>query len=208
MGEGTWSLRDMLRKADTGEVHLRTHEAIRIGGDGYGREHSPDLHPLRDAENEGGPQHSSQSETPESISSGNQEIKDTNAIWKGIKMETKNGRNNSASQDWRQFITTTQANAESNAAKNGDAIPMMEKAALVASAMLEKNITSHDISMIALAMSVAKVSEDRNNLNNYREMITSAAYAGSLVTPPPGGFSEVRVMADLANQIASVASAT
>ena len=65
MGTGTWSLRDLLRKADAGQVYLRTHDGIGVGGSGYGREHQIDLPTVRDDENKGGSQQGIQSKETE-----------------------------------------------------------------------------------------------------------------------------------------------
>ena len=109
---------------------------------------------------------------------------------------------NSASLDWRQFIENTQKNAEAFSAKNGDPIPAITKAALMASVMLEKEVTAHDISTMMLCLSLAKVSEDRLNPDLYRDVILSSAHTAQLSKPLAGSFSDLRVMSDLANQMA------
>lgn len=105
-----------------------------------------------------------------------------------------------AQKNWSQLIETTQKSAEANAAKTIDPVVLLEKTALIATAILEKQISAHDVSMITLAMSVAKVSEDRQKQDNYRDVILNAAFAGQIVGAPPMGLPNIRVMAELTNQ--------
>lgn len=107
---------------------------------------------------------------------------------------------------WGQLIETTQKLAEANAAKTIDPVVLLDKTALIATAILEKQITAHDVSMITLAMSVAKVSEDRLKQDNYRDVILNAAYAGQIVGIPTTSMANIRVMAELNNQANAPAS--
>jgi hypothetical protein len=102
--------------------------------------------------------------------------------------------------NWSQLIETTQKAAEASAVKSTDPVVLLEKAALIATALLERQVSSHDVSLISMAIALAKVSEGLDKQENYREVITSAAYAGQLVGNPPTSMAELRVMSDLANQ--------
>jgi len=108
--------------------------------------------------------------------------------------------------NWSQLIESTQKAAEAAATKNVDPVVILEKAALIATAMLERQITAHDVSLMSMAIALAKVSEGIGNQDNYREVISTAACSGHLVGSPTRNLAELRVMSDLANQM--VAQAT
>lgn len=203
MGTGTWQVHDLLSKVAGREFYIRTRPGLGIGRVGRGREYSAYLQALRDGKNEEGSQHSSESETNEIINFRFERIQNPTPIWKELKMETKIRRNDSASLDWRQFIENTQRTGEALSAKNGDPIPAITKAALMASVMLEKEVTAHDISIVMMCLSLAKVSEDRMNIDLYRDVILTSAHTAQLSKPLSGSFSDLRVMSDLANQMAT-----
>jgi hypothetical protein len=206
MGTGTWQVHDLLSKVAGREFYIRTRPGLGIGRVGRGREYSAYLQALRDGKDEEGSQHSSESETNEIINFRFETIQNPTPIRKELKMEKEIRWNNSASLDWRQVIENTQKNAEALAAKNGDPIPSITKAALMASVMLEKEVTAHDISTMMLCLSLAKVSEDRLNPDLYRDVILTSAHTAQLSKPLGGSFSDLRVMSDLANQMAVAAS--
>ena len=203
MGTGTWQVHDLLSKVAGREFYIRTRPGLGIGRVGRGREYSAYLQALRDGKNEEGSQHSSESETNEIINFRFERIQNPTPIRKELKMETKIRRNDSASLDWRQFIENTQRTGEALSAKNGDPIPAITKAALMASVMLEKEVTAHDISIVMMCLSLAKVSEDRMNTDLYRDVILTSAHTAQLSKPLSGSFSDLRVMSDLANQMAT-----
>jgi hypothetical protein len=204
MGTGTWQVHDLLSKVAGREFYIRTRPGLGTGRVGRGQEYSSYLQALRDGKNEEGSQHSSESETSEVINFRFETIKNPTALRKEFKMEKEIRRNSSASLDWRQFIENTQKNAEALSAKNGDPIPAITKAALMASVMLEKEVSAHDISIMSLCLSLAKVSEDRMNPDLYRDVILSSAHTAQLSKPVTGSFADLRVMSDLANQMASI----
>ena len=204
MGTGTWQVHDLLSKVAGREFYIRTRPGFGTGRIGRGREYSSYLQTLRDGKNEEGSQHSSESETSEVINFRFETIKNPTALRKEFKMEKEIRRNSSASLDWRQFIENTKKNAEALSAKNGDPIPAITKAALMASVMLEKEVSAHDISIMSLCLSLAKVSEDRMNPDLYRDVILSSAHTAQLSKPVTGSFADLRVMSDLANQMASI----
>ena len=110
-------------------------------------------------------------------------------------VEMKSNRTN-----WSNLIASTQKAAEADAVKNTDPVVLMEKAALIATAMLEKQVSANDVAMMSMAIALAKVSEAPSKQDNYREVITSAAYLGQIVGDPPISLSNLRVMSDIANQ--------
>jgi len=204
MGAGTRQMHDLLSEVIGREFYIRTRPGLGTGRVGRGREYTAYLQSLRNGKNEEGSQHSSESETNEIINFRFERIQNPTPIRKEIKMEKEIRRNSGASLDWRQFIENTQKNAEANCAKNGDPIPAITKAALMASVMLEKEVSAHDVSTIAMCMSLAKVSEDRMNCDLYRDVILTSAHTAQLAKPVTGSFSDLRVMSDLANQMASI----
>jgi hypothetical protein len=114
-------------------------------------------------------------------------------------VELRNPRAN-----WSQIIESTQKAAEAAATKSVDPVVILEKAALIATAMLERQITAHDVSLMSMAIALAKVSEGMGNQDHYREVISTAACSGHLVGMPTKSLSELRVMTDLANQAANI----
>lgn len=107
-----------------------------------------------------------------------------------------------ATPNWSQLIESTRKGAEADAIKTADPVVLLEKAALVATAMLDKQVSAHDMAMMSMAMAIAKVSENHGRQDNYRDVITSAAYAGHLVGSPTKSLADLRVMSDLANVLA------
>lgn len=207
MGERTRQMHDLLSEVIGREFYIRTRPGLGTGRVGRGREYQAYLQSLRDGKNEEGSQHSSESETSEVINFRFETIQNPTAIRKEFKMEKEIGRNGRPPLNWRQFIEHTQKAAEANAAKNGDLVPAITKAALVASVMLEKEVTAHDVSTILMCMSLAKVSEDRLNPDVYREVITTSAHTAQFSKPVDGSFAELRIMSDIANQLASTDAA-
>lgn len=204
MGTGTWSLRDLLRKADGGEVHLRTHETAGIGWDGHGREHSSDLPTLRDEQNEGGSQPSSESETTKIKFIGIEEIKDTTAFWKGKQMEKKDGRNNSpANYNWRGFIESAQKSMEATAVKDGDPLLNAHRVAKVMSALYDVTIHPVDIARVMHCNAVVLASQDANNPEKHRAVVATAAALAELSRPQGDpDLAQLRIISEMANQLA------
>ena len=196
-------MHDLLSQVEGRSFYLRARPGISTGRIGYGREYTSYMQSLCNAENKGGYGPDIESETSEVINFRFETIKNTTAIRKELKMEKETRWNNSASLNWRQFIENTQKAAEANAAKNGDPVPAITKASLMASVMLEKEVTAHDVSTIMMCMSLAKVSEDRLNPELYRDVITTSAHTAQFSRPIDGSFAELRIMSDLANQMAS-----
>ena len=108
--------------------------------------------------------------------------------------------------NWSQLINSAQTMAENNAVKNTDPVVILEKAAMIATAMLERQITAHDMSLMSMALALAKVSEGIGNQDNYREVIVTAACSGQLVGSLAKGLADLRVMSDMANQLVANSS--
>ena len=203
MGTGKRSLRDLLRKADAGEVHLRTHEAIRIGGDGYGREHSSDLLTLRDNENEGGSQPSGESEATKIKFIGIEEIKDTTAFWKGKSMETQDGRNNRpAEYNWRGFLESAQKGMEIAASRDGDPLVNAHRVAKVMASLYDVTINAADVARVIHCYAIMHASQDPTNAEKHKRVIATAATLAELskATGDPD-LAQLRVVSELANQL-------
>jgi transketolase len=203
MGEGKRSLRDLLRAANAGETHLRTHEAIRIGGDGYGREHSPDLPTLRDAENEGGSQPSSESETSKIKFFGIEEVKNTNAFWKGKQMEAQDGRNNRPPEyNWRGFLESAQKGMEIAASKDGDPLLNAHRVAKVMASLYDATINATDIARVIHCYAIVHASQDPTNAEKHKRVVATAAILAELSkdTSDPD-LAQLRVVSELANQL-------
>jgi hypothetical protein len=206
MGTGKRSLRDMLRAADAGETHLRTHETTGTGWDGHGREHSSDLPTLRDTEDKGGPQPSGQSEKTESLSFGDQEIKNTTAFWKGIEMETQNGRNGSSSlYNWRGFLESAQKGMEAAAARDGDPLLNAYRVAKVMASLYDATINATDIARVIHCYAIVHASQDPTNGEKHKRVVATAATLAELskLTTEPD-LTQLKVVSELANQLAGV----
>ena len=196
-------MHDLLSQVEDRSFYLRARPGLGTGRVGYGREYTSYVQGLCYGKNEGGSQQSSESETSEVINFRFERIKNPTAIRKELKMEEKAKRNYSSPLNWRQFIDHTQKAAEAHAVKNGDPVPAITKASLMASVMLEKEVTAHDVSIIMMCISLAKVSEDRLNPDLYRDVITTSAHTAQFAKPVDGSFAELRIMSDLANQLAA-----
>lgn len=204
MGEGKRSLRDLLRKVDAGQAHLRTHEAIGIGRDGHGREHPADLPTLRDTENEGGPQPSGQSKKTESLSFGDQEIKNTDAFWKGKQMEKTDGRHNSATgYNWRGFLESAQKGMEIAASRDGDPLLNAHRVAKVMSSLYDLTINAADIARVIHCYAIVHASQDPTNNEKHQRVVATAATLAELSksTSDPD-LAQLRIVSEMANQLA------
>ena len=204
MGKRTWQMHDLLSQVEGRSFYLRTRPGAGTCRIGYGREYTSYVQSLRNSKDQGGYETNNESETNEIINFRFEAIKNSTPIRKELKMETKARWNDSTPLNWRQFIEGSQKAAEANAAKNGDLVPAITKASLMASVMLEKEVTAHDISIMLMCMSLAKVSEDRLNPELYRDVITTSAHSAQFSRPVDGNFADLRIMSDIANQIAKV----
>lgn len=208
MGERTWSLRDMLRKADAGEVHIRTHETTGIGWDGHGREHPVDVPTVRDNENEGGSQPSSESQTTKITFIGIEEIQDTTTIWKGKQMEKKDGRHNSApSYNWRGFLESASKSMEATASKDGDPLVNSHRVAKIMSALYDITIHPTDVARVMHCQAIMLASQDPTNAEKHRGVVATAAALAELSrTPSEPDLAQLRIQTEMANQLAGLPS--
>lgn len=206
MGTGKRSLRDLLRKADAGEVHLRTHETTGIGWDGHGREHPSDMPALRDNENEGGSQPSSESQTTKITFIGIEEIPDTTTIWKGKQMETQNGRNNSApSYNWRGFLESASKSMEIAASKDGDPLVNAHRVAKIMAALYDISIHPTDVARVMHCQAIMLASQDQANADKHRNVVATAAALAELSKPQGDlDLAQLRIQTELANQLAGL----
>jgi hypothetical protein len=209
MGTGKRSLRDLLRKADAGEVHLRTHETTGIGWDGHGREHPADLPTLRDEQNEGGPQPSSESKKTKIIITRIEEIQDTTTIWEGKPMEKKDGRHGSAPlYNWRGFLESASKSMETAAAKDGDPLLNAHRVAKIMASLYDISIHPTDVARVLHCQAIMLASQDGTNAEKHRHVITTAAALAELSRPQGDPeFDQLRVATEMANQLAGLPSA-
>lgn len=209
MGTRTWSLRDMLRKADAGQVHLRTHETIGIGRDGHGREHSADLPSVREQQNEGGSQSSSESKTPKIIITRIKEVQDTITLWEGKQMEKKDGRHHSApSYNWRGFLESASKSMEVAASKDGDPLVNAHRVAKIMASLYDISIHPTDVARVLHCQAIMLASQDGANAEKHRHVIATAAALAELSKPQGDpDLAQLKVVSDLANQMAGVAQA-
>ena len=208
MGTGKRSLRDLLRKADAGQAHLRTHETTGIGWDGHGREHPADLPTVRDTEDEGGSQPSSESKTTKIIITRIEEIQDTTPIWKGKPMETKNGRHNSApTYNWRGFLESASKTMEATAAKDGDPLLNAHRVAKIMAALYDISIHPTDVARVMHCQAIALASQDATNADKHRSVVATAAALAELSKPQgDADLATLRVATEMANQLAGLPS--
>jgi hypothetical protein len=184
MGTGKGSLRDLLRKVDAGQTHLRAHEAAGTGGDGHGREHTSYLPTVRLKEDEGGSQQSSESKTTEVISSWSEIIESAIAMREKVEMEEENGRINSSSEpEFVGFLNKSKTYATEQQEKRGDPLFNFEKASLIASAFGDKKYTARDVALVMMAMSMAEASHGPNVPNRYESMVGATAYLAVVDDP-------------------------
>jgi|GEM_PF-7086694 len=198
---------DLWNKVARWWLYLRTRYTTWPFGSRRRIKYTSYVQSLCNPKNQGGHEPDNESETSEIINFRFERIKNPTPIWKELKMEEKAKRNYSGPLNWRQFIDHTQKAAEANAVKNGDPVPAITKASLMASVMLEKEVTAHDVSIIMMCISLAKVSEDRLNPDLYRDVITTSAHTAQFAKPVDGSFAELRIMSDLANQLAAADAA-
>lgn len=206
MGKGTWSLRDLLRKADAGEVHLRTHETTGIGWDGHGREHPVDVPAVRDEQNEGGSQPSSEGQKTKIIITRIEEIQDTTTIWEGKPMEKKDGRHNSApSYNWRGFLESASKSMEASASKDGDPLINAHRVAKIMSALYDISIHPTDVARVMHCQAIALASQDAANADKHRNVVATAAALAELSKPQGEiDLNQLRIQAEMANQLAGL----
>lgn len=206
MGTGKRSLRDLLRKADAGQIHLRTHETTGIGRDGHGREYSSDMPTVRDNENEGGSQQSIQSKETEINFVRTEEVQNTTPIWKGKQMETQNGRNNSApSYNWRGFLESASKSMEIAASKDGDPLVNAHRVAKIMGALYDISIHPTDVARVMHCQAIMLASQDQGNADKHRNVVATAAALAEL-TKPQGeiDLAQLRIQTEMANQLAGL----
>jgi len=199
----------MLRKADAGQVHLRTHETIGIGRDGHGREHPADLPSVRDQQNEGGSQSSSQSKTPKIIITRIEEVQDTITFWEGKQMEKKDERHNrTPSYNWRGFLESASKSMEVAASKDGDPLVNAHRVAKIMASLYDISIHPTDVARVLHCQAIMLASQDGANAEKHRYVIATAAALAELSKPQgEPDLAQLKVVSDLANQMAGVAQA-
>jgi len=206
MGERTWSLRDLLRKADAGEVYLRAYETTGIGRDGHGREHPSDMPAVRDAENQGGSQPSSQSQETESSFTRTEKVQNTITFWEGKPMEKKDGRHNSApTYNWRGFLESASKSMEVAASKDGDPLINAHRVAKIMSALYDISIHPTDVARVMHCQAIALASQDAANADKHRNVVATAAALAELSrAPSEPDLNQLRIQAEMANQLAGL----
>ena len=210
MGKGTWSLRDLLRKADAGQVHIRAHETTGVGWDGHGREHPADLPTVRDEQDEGGSQPSSQSQKTKIIITRIEEIQDTTTIWEGKPMEKKDGRLNSAPlYNWRGFLESASKSMEATAAKDGDPLLNAHRVAKIMASLYDISIHPTDVARVMHCHAIMLASQDGTNADKHRNVVATAAALAELSRPQSDPtFDQLRVASEMANQLANIPPAS
>ena len=208
MGTGKRSLRDLLRKVDAGAVHLRTHDSVGVGGSGHGREHKADLPTVRDEQNEGGPQPSSEGQKTKIIITRIEEIQDTTTVWKGKPMETKNGRHNSApTYNWRGFLESASKTMEATAAKDGDPLVNAHRVAKIMASLYDISIHPTDVARVMHCQAIMLASQDGTNAEKHKNVVATAAALAELSRPQADPeFDQLRVATEMANQLAGLPS--
>ena len=208
MGEGKRSLRDLLRKADAGEIHLRTHETTGIGRDGHGREHPADLPDMRDRKDEGGSSQSSQSQKTKINFIRIEEIQDTTTNWEGKPREKKDGRHGSApSYNWRGFLESASKSMEAIASKDGDPLLNAHRVAKIMSALYDISIHPTDVARVLHCQAIMLASQDQGNAEKHKSVVATAAALAELSKPQGEiDLSQLRIQTEMANQLAGLPS--
>jgi hypothetical protein len=209
MGTGKRSLRDLLRKVDAGEVHLRTHETTGVGRDGHGREHPADLLTLCDEQDKGGSQPSSEGQKTKIIITRIEEIQDTTTFWEGKPMETKNGRHGSAPlYNWRGFLESASKAMETTAAKDGDPLLNAHRVAKIMASLYDISIHPTDVARVLHCHAIMLASQDGTNADKHRNVVVTATALAELSRPQGDpDFDQLRVATEMANQLAGLPSA-
>lgn len=81
----------------------------------------------------------------------------------------------------------------------GDVDNTFAKASIIASASINKNLSSHDIAMVLMAVKMARISNNPAHLDSYEDMSVYSAIAGQLSPRPQmpkATFEGLREVAD------------
>ena len=95
MGTRIRKVRDLLRKANGGSVHIRAYEGAGTGGDGHGREHQADLPDLCKGEDQEGSSDYGQGQIPKIVIFGPKDRQSTATLREEVKVEEETERTSS-----------------------------------------------------------------------------------------------------------------
>lgn len=99
-----------------------------------------------------------------------------------------------------EILTSAAGNLKSREDQFGPEERAFDNAAQIASIMLGKPITQHDITTILLCVDLGRIPQSRTNNINYVNLINNAAYVGQYSR------SEATVMSSLSDEITNMAS--
>lgn len=95
MGTRIRKVRDLLRKANGGSVHIRAYEGVGTGGDGHGREHQADLPNLCKGEDQERSSDYGQGQIPKIVIFGPKDRQSTATLREEVKVEEETERTSS-----------------------------------------------------------------------------------------------------------------
>jgi hypothetical protein len=99
-----------------------------------------------------------------------------------------------------EILTSAAGNLKSREDQFGPEERAFDNAAQIASIMLGKPITPHDVTTILLCVDLGRIPQSRTNNVNYVNLINNAAYVGQYSR------SEATVMSSLTDDITSMAA--
>ena len=77
----------------------------------------------------------------------------------------------------KQILTTSIDTIGSRAEEYGDASQSFSRASTIASTMLDKTITAYDVSIVLMAIKMARIAQNKTHMDSYVDLAAYTAFA-------------------------------
>jgi hypothetical protein len=145
---------------------------------------------LRKGENQEGPLNGSEGKTPESETSWIKTVTDAASSWEKQQMEAEAERSSGIARgvnamNCNDVLSTAMTTIRERGKDYGDIRTSFKKAAIIASAQLDKAISPYDVAVIANAIKLARISNNPSHEDSWVDSVAYTAIAAQLSSDKP-----------------------
>lgn len=160
---------------------------------------------VRKGENQKGSPNGGESKAPESETSWIKTVTDAASSWEKQQVEAEAERSSGIARgvnamNCNDVLTTAMTTIRDRGKDYGDIKTSFKKAAIIASAQLDKAISPYDVAVIANAMKLARLSNNPNHQDSWVDSAAYTAIASQLSSDKPP-MPEARFMENVENGI-------
>jgi hypothetical protein len=145
---------------------------------------------LRKGENQEGPLNGGEGKAPEGETSWIKTVTDAASSWEKKQVEAEVKRSSRITRgvktmNYNDVLSTAMSTIRDRGKDYGDIKTSFKKAAIIASAMLDKTITPYDVAVIANAMKMSRLSNNPNHQDSWVDSTAYTAIAAQLADDKP-----------------------